>query len=98
MSVDSSKSNPELGRAILAAVENQIRDNDPPETRQTFQRLQDEGYTADEARRLVSAAVAIEIFHVLNDNEIFNHKRFQWNLAHLPQEPWDPQGNEVYPG
>jgi hypothetical protein len=42
---------------FLEVVENQIRDNDPPETRQTLDRLLAEGYTADEARRLISTAV-----------------------------------------
>ena len=63
--MDDSLTNPELGRIILEIVENQIRDGDPPETRQNVDRLISEGYTADEARRLVSTAVAVEIFHIM---------------------------------
>jgi hypothetical protein len=96
--VSHPETNPELGRAILEVVENQIRDNDPPETRQTVDRLQAEGYTADEARRLISTAVAVEIFHVMRDDEPFNRERFLWNLARLPQEPWDKHGKEFYRG
>jgi hypothetical protein len=96
--MNSSETNPELGRAVLEVVENQIRDNDPPETRQTVDRLLAEGYTADEARRLISTAVTVEIFHIMRDHEAFNRKRFVWNLAHLPQEPWDTDGNELYKG
>jgi len=96
--MNPSETNPELGRAILELVENQIRDNDPPETRQTVERLLAEGYTADEARRLISAAVTVEIFHIMRDHEVFNRERFLWNLAHLPQEPWDNDGNEFYKG
>ena len=40
------KANPRLRVAFLAVVENQLRDNDPPETRQTLERLQAEGYSA----------------------------------------------------
>lgn len=72
---------PELGSLILAVVENQIRDNDPPETRQTVDRLINDGYTADEARRLVSTAVTVkifEIFHTQRDREPFNRARFLW--------------------
>ena len=83
---------------ILEVVENQIRDNDPPETRQTVDRLLAEGYTDEEARRLISTAVTVEIFHVMRDHEPFNLERFLWNLARLPQEPWDKHGNEFYKG
>ena len=88
--------NPELGKLVLEVVENQIRDNDPPETRRTVERLIDEGYTADEARRLVSTAVVVEIFHTQRDHKPFNQNRFLWNLEHLPREPWDDDGNEFF--
>jgi hypothetical protein len=61
--MDMPETNPELGRAILEVVENQIRDNDPPETRQTIDRLVEEGYTAEEARRLVSTTVTVAVPH-----------------------------------
>ena len=83
---------------ILEVVQNQIRDNDPPETRQTVERLKGEGYSPDEARRLVSTAVTIELFHIMRDHEEFNRERYIWNLAHLPREPWDKDGKELYEG
>jgi hypothetical protein len=96
--MDTPETNPELGKAVIEVVENQIRDNDPPETRQTVERLIGEGYSADEARRLVSTAVTVEIFHIMRDRETFDRKRYLWNLAHLPREPWDERGNEFYGG
>jgi len=96
--MDPSDTNPELGKTILEVVENQVRDNDPPETGQTIERLRAEGYTAAEARRLVATAVTVELFHIMRDREMFNRKRFVWNLAHLPREPWDQQGKEFYEG
>ena len=65
--MDAPETNPELGRMILEIVQNQIRNNDPPETRQTFERLQIQGYAADEARRLISTAVTVELFHISRD-------------------------------
>src|SRR6266567_3979216 len=41
--------NPHLKAAILEVVENQIRASDPPETRQTFERLLAAGYSRKEA-------------------------------------------------
>ena len=96
--MDDQATNPELGRMILEIVENQIRDGDPAETRQTVDRLVREGYTSDEARRLISTAVTVEIFHITRDREPFNRARFVWNLAHLPREPWDEEGKEFYRG
>ena len=43
--------NPHLRDAILEVVENQLHDNDPPETRETFQRLLAETYTEEEAKK-----------------------------------------------
>ncbi len=96
--MDTPETNPKLGEAILEVVENQIRENDPPETRQTISRLMGDGYSADEARRLVSTAVTVEVFHIMRDREAFNRERFLWNLVHLPREPWDKKGKEFYGG
>jgi hypothetical protein len=57
-----------------------------------------EGYTADEARRLVSTAVTVGIFHIMRDRQRFKRERYLWNLAHLPREPWDATGKEYYGG
>jgi hypothetical protein len=92
------ETNPKLGKMILEVVQNQIRDNDPPETMQAFERLKGAGYTADEARRLISTAVTVELFHIMRDHQEFDRKRFVWNLEQLPREPWDENGNEFYEG
>ena len=92
------QASPELRQTVLEVVENQIRDNEPPETRQTVERLMAEGYAADEARRLVATAVVVELFHIVRDKEPFNRKRFVWNLAHLPNPLWDQDGKPQYPG
>jgi len=96
--MDASETNPELGKTILEVVQNQIRDNDPPKTRQTFERLKSEGHTPDEAHRLISTAVTVELFHIMRDRQTFQRERFVWNLAHLPREPWDEHGDEFYKG
>jgi hypothetical protein len=86
----------ELTKNILEIIEKQIQNNDPPETRQTIERLTKEGHTVDEARRLISSAAMVEVFHIVCDHKPFNRERFVWNLAHLPQKPWDTQGRELY--
>ena len=92
------QASPELRQTVLEVVENQIRDNEPPETRQTVERLMAEGYGAEEARRLVATAVVRELFHIMKDKEPFNRERFLWNLTHLPDTLYDEDGKPLYPG
>jgi hypothetical protein len=96
--MDAPETNPKLGKMVLEVVRNQIRDNDPPETRQTFERLKGEGHAAHEAHQLISTAVTVELFHIMRDHQEFDRERFVWNLAHLPREPWDKDGKEFYEG
>lgn len=79
--------NPRLKAIILEVVDNQIRANDPPETKQTYERLLAEGHADEEARRLIGSVVTIEIFGVLKNKEVFNLERFVRSLNNLPQLP-----------
>jgi hypothetical protein len=54
--------NPHLKAAILEVVENQIREGDPPETRQTFERLLATGYSRKQATKMIGSAVVEEIW------------------------------------
>jgi hypothetical protein len=83
------KENLYLKSAILEVVENQLQADDPPETRQTFDRLILEGYSEEEARRLIGCVVSSEIFDVLKKQEPFNPKRYAKALNELPKLPWD---------
>ena len=70
--------------AALEVVENQLRDDDPPETRETFDRLAEEGHTEADAKRLIAAVVLAEIGEVLRTDAPFNHSRFVIALDRLP--------------
>jgi len=78
-----------LKSAILEVVDNQLRANDPPETRQTFDRLISEGYSEEEAKKLIGCVVTSEIFDVLKKQEPFNPERFAKALNKLPKLPQD---------
>ena len=77
--------NPHLKSAILEVVDNQLQANDPPETRQTFDRLISEGYFEEEAKKLIGCIVTSEIFDVLKKQEPFNPERFAKALNDLPK-------------
>ena len=86
-----SEGNPYLRAAIMEVVENQLRNNDPPQTRQTFRRLIEAGYSEEEAKRLIGCAISAEIFDVLKKNEPFNLDRFVKALNKLPAMPWEEE-------
>ena len=75
--------------AMLKAIETQIRSNDPPETRQTFERLLQEGYPLEEALKLIASALMGELFGVLKNETEYDHARYIANLQRLPKLPWD---------
>ncbi len=81
--------NRRLEESVLEVVDNQLRSNDPPETRQTFDRLISEGYSNKEAKELIGLVVASEIFVVLKNQEPFNLVRFVDALNKLPKLPGD---------
>ena len=83
------KENPYLKSAILEVVENQLQADDPPETRQTFDRLILEGHSAEEAKELIGCVVSSEIFDVLKKQEPFNPERYAKTLNELPKLPWN---------
>jgi len=79
--------NERLNKAILEVVEIQIRQLEPPETKQTLDRLIREGYTEDEARRLIGCVVASEIFDVLKNMQPYDANRYVTALKNLPELP-----------
>lgn len=81
--------NPYLKSAILEVVDNQLKANDPPETRKTLKRLTSEGYSEDKAKNLIACVVAAEMFDVLKKQESFNLERFVKALNALPKLPGD---------
>jgi len=81
------KSNPRLKESFLEVVENQIRDNDPPETRATLKRLISKGISEDNAKMYIAQAVCVEVWDTLANQRTFNQDRYLRNLKNLPEEP-----------
>lgn len=82
------------GEAIVEAIENQIRDNDPPETALTLARLMQAGESRENAMRLIGCAMAVEIFEILKNNRPFDEPRYVENLRRLPELPFEAS-NEI---
>ena len=83
------ETNPRLKAIILEVVDNQLRANDPPETRLTLNRLIEEGHSEKEAKELIACVVSSELFDIMKNEEEFNLQRYVDALHKLPQLPWD---------
>ncbi len=83
------KTNPRMKKIILEVVDNQLKANEPPETRSTLNRLIEEGYSEKDAKELIACVVTSEIFGVMKNKEEFDHQRYVDALNKLPQLPWD---------
>ena len=76
----SEQTNPRLKKLLLEVVENQLRNNDPPITRITFDRLISDGYTKAEAKERIAAAVIGQIYDMLRDGKSFNLEEYESEL------------------
>lgn len=85
-----SESGQRLGEAIVEVVENQLNENNPPETRLTLDRLMAMGESRENAIRFISSVLSIEIFDILQNEKPFNEERYINNLKALPELPDEP--------
>lgn len=75
------------GEAIVEAVENQLAENYPPETKEALTKLMKAGESRENAIRYIACALSVEIFGALKNSEPYNHERYINNLKALPRLP-----------
>ena len=83
------KVNPRLGKHIIQAIKNQIRQNDPPETKETFDRLRREGHAKEEVYRMLGCVMTTEIYEVMKHERVFDRDLYVRRLQALPKLPWE---------
>lgn len=81
----AARHDPILHAAFMEMVNRQIADNDPPETRETFERLLDEGYSPEHARRMIGLLIARELTLGMIQRQPFDHKSYIEGLRRLPE-------------
>lgn len=69
-------------------VLNQIKENDPPITRITYNRLMKLINNEKEVIRMLTAAIATEVYYVMKEQKPFNLKRYSKILKNLPDESY----------
>lgn len=75
-----------LKKLILEVVENQLRDNDPPVTRESYDKLIAAGYSVHEAKEKIGAVVIEEIYNVMKENQSYDEKRYAQALENMVQQ------------
>ncbi len=70
--------------ALREAIQNQITANNPPETEQTFGRLIAAGFSEEDAWRLLSAVLAVELAAIVREGRPFSLTAYVKALRALP--------------
>ncbi len=76
-------------QALFEAIEDQMRDGTPPETKRTFDRLVGEGYSKDDAMGLIATVLTVEMANVAG-GEAYDEDTYVQELRALPELPPDP--------
>lgn len=78
-----------LRERIFEIIENQIKDNDPPETKMSYDRLRKLGFDDFQTRQMIGQCIAVELYKVIKFKKPYDNKRYIENLIKLPKEPFD---------
>ena len=84
----SSKGLNFAGEAVFEAINNQIQVQNPPETKQTYDRLMKEIKNHDEVMKCIGVVMMAEILDILKSKKPFNKKRYIERLNKLPDISW----------
>lgn len=85
----TKKTNEKLREQIFEIIENQLQDNDPPETKLTFDRLQKQGFDDFQTTKMIGQCLVVELMEVIKFKKPYNNARYVKNLLALPKEPFE---------
>ena len=78
-----------LRKQIFEIIKNQLRDNNPPETKATYERLIKNGFDDFQTRQMIGQCLAVELFDVIKLGKPYNNERYIKNMKALPKEPFE---------
>lgn len=78
--------NLQLKKTILEVTDNQIKANDPPCTREVYERLQEAGYSKSEAKDKIAAIIQTEIYDILQEGKHFDEEKYKRSLEEMLQQ------------
>ena len=74
-----------LTAAIKAVIHQQMDEKDPIETLLTYERLQEDGFSEEDAFSLIGKAISREIAEVIVLEQPLNMERYRKALSDLPE-------------
>jgi hypothetical protein len=83
------ETNPHLQATTMEVLDNQLRENNPPETKETYERLLAEGHSVTQTRELIASVILAEIYEILKQKQPYNQEGFVAALKRLPRLPWE---------
>lgn len=72
---------------LFDTIDTQVRDNDPPEVKATFKRLQKMGFEETEIKEMLAHCLSFEIYNIIALDEEFDEERYIKSIKALPEEP-----------
>ena len=78
-----------LKKTILEIVDNQLKANDPPGTKDTYEKLVNAGYSKSEAKDKIGAVVLTEIYDVLKMGQDFDEEKYRNGLEEMLRQSID---------
>lgn len=79
----SESFNPRLQKLIFEIVENQVRDNDPPETKAAWDRLKAAGYTDLQIKKKIGGVCVEHLYYVMKDKVPMDLEKYKRDLEGL---------------
>ena len=77
--------------ALFEAIENQMKEDEPRETKVTFHRLLAAGYSRKETMKLLACVLLVELYDMVRDNRLYEEASYVKKLQALPQLPWEEE-------
>jgi hypothetical protein len=83
------ETNEVLRNNIFEIIDNQLKNNNPPQTKETYNRLRKMGYDDFQTKQMIGQCVAVELFNILKHKKPSDNNRYITHLKALPKEPFD---------
>ena len=77
--------NKKLQKNILDAIDNQLRDNTPPQVNITFSALKKLGYSDRDAKLAIGQALVTEMFEVMKTGREYDEEKYTGMLKQIAQ-------------
>lgn len=83
------ETNPYLGEKIIEGVREQIAIDDPPEVKETYDRLVADGHPEKEVFKMLACILSTEMFEMIKHKRVFDRQLYVRRLLELPTLPWE---------